>query len=152
MRARNKSAQGALAHGSSTCLLLSFLQGQMVGRFSETVLLLHDNLVCLAQESNLLLTPGPAGKTGLLDQFGDYFLLQLLWNATGAQAERSGLVEYHQVPALVLQADRVRSNPQRFFKHTDKFLKCRGRVAGVIGHDVPSLLVAAAGLACSTLA
>src|SRR5438552_10612383 len=42
-------------HGSSTCLLLSFLQGQIVGRFSETVVLLHDTSYSLPRRLTCIL-------------------------------------------------------------------------------------------------
>src|SRR4051812_8757960 len=123
---------------SSTFLLLAFLQGEPVGRFAEAVILLHDDLVVFVEKVDQHCAPRLAGQTSPLDQFGDYVLLKLLGNATGTEAERSGLVEHHQVPAFVLQANGVHSRPYRFLQHTDEFLKCPVRVLGVIWHDASS--------------
>ena len=54
--------------------------------------------------------------------------------AGGTEAERSGLMEHHQLSALVLNANGVHSSPYRFLQHTHEFLKC---LIGVIWHDVP---------------
>src|SRR4051812_16455288 len=126
------------ASGSATCLLRSLLQREVVGQFAEAVVLLHDNLVFFPKQRNLHFAPGLAGETGPLDQFGDYVLLKLLGNATGTESERSGLVEHHQVPALVLQTNGVHSRLYRFLQHTDQFLKCPGGDVGVIWHDPSS--------------
>src|SRR5688572_14760054 len=90
--------------------------------------------------------PWPTGTAGGPpgDRWSSTFLLLALQrpglggNATGTEAERSGLVEHHQVPAFVLQANGVHSRPYRFLQHTDEFLKCPVRVLGVIWHDPSS--------------
>ena len=77
---------------SSTCLL-SFFQGEIVGRLPEAVVLLHNDLVIFAEKVDMHLAPGLAGQTSPLHQFCDHILLFLLRNAAGTETERSGLME-----------------------------------------------------------
>src|ERR1043165_4396312 len=64
-------------HGSSPRLFLSFFQREIVGRLTEAVVLLHDDLVFLSKKTDLHLPPGLSGKTSPLDEFFDDCLLHV---------------------------------------------------------------------------
>src|SRR5262249_1070115 len=64
-------------------------------------------------------------------------LFQFVGNAAGTEAERSGLVEHHQLSTLVFKADGVHTCPYRFLQDAHEFLKRPYRVVGFTWHDAP---------------